>query len=85
MTDIIARAEQIARKKIQRIVKERMLWPNPNPSERLELAWDAYEEAYARFFYNLPSLTGLDVVREFLDAWEDLCNAVMSENCDEQS
>jgi hypothetical protein len=80
MTYILARAEQIVRKKITRLVKERMRWPNPNPEGELEDAWDAYEDAYARHFIGAPSLTGLCTADELAQAWERLCDAVMTEN-----
>lgn len=73
-------AERIARQKISEMVKDRMRWPNPNPEGELELAWDEYEEAYARYILCLPSLTGLSVMDEFMSAWDRLCDAVMSEN-----
>lgn len=80
--DILARAEQIARRKIAEIVRERMRWPNPNPDGELEDAWDAYEEAYERWWCGLPTPTGLDAADEYRWAWERLCDAVMKEYCE---
>lgn len=80
MTDILARAEQIVRKKITLLVKERMRWPNPNPDGELEQAWDAYDEAYERYWCRLPTPTGLDAADEYKRAWDRLCEAVMTEN-----
>jgi hypothetical protein len=80
MADILAQAEQIVRRKITRLVRERMRWPNPNPDGELEYAWDAYEDAYARHFFGAPSLTGLSTSDELAQAWEQLCDAVMKEN-----
>ena len=84
MTDILSEASRITERKIRKIVKERMKWPNPNYSEELEEVIDKYMSAYARHFFGMEpeiSPTGLpeSTWDQYKQAYDELCNAVMKE------
>jgi hypothetical protein len=65
----------------ERIARERMRWPNPNPTEELEDIWRHYEAAWARAVFNpqTPTDSGLGPADELAYWWQRYQQAVIEE------
>jgi len=61
----------------------RMLWPNSNPSEEVEKAWERWKEAYGNKLFNgnVPTIVGGDWTWNDEEAyrWEQYKKAVQRE------
>ena len=69
----------------ERIARERMRWPNPNPTDDLEEIWHHYEAAWARAVFNPGAVTGsgMSAADELAYWWDKYQQAVFDEGVEE--
>jgi hypothetical protein len=82
--DVVSNCEGVVRDKLYREAGQRMRWPNPNPEDELDEAWQDYQAAYARHVFGGDaqlSPTGLreDTSDQLAQAWERVVFATMIE------
>jgi hypothetical protein len=82
--DLDADIDSLVRDVDERIARERMRWPNPNPDEELEEIWQQYEAAWARavFCVGGPTESGLSPADELVYWWQRYQQAVIDEGND---
>ena len=79
--DLEAHIECLVRDVDDRIARQRMRWPNPNPDDELEEIWHHYEAAWARAVFQTGELTegGSDAANELAYWWQRFQEAVIDE------
>jgi hypothetical protein len=79
--DLDADLDSLVRDVDERIARQRMRWPNPNPDDELEEIWEQYEAAWARavFCASQPTESGGDPLDELAYWWQRYQRAVIDE------
>jgi hypothetical protein len=79
--DLEADLDCLVRNVDERIARQRMRWPNPNPSDELEEIWHHYEAAWARAVFNpgAPTESGASASDELAYWWQRYQQAVIDE------
>ena len=83
--DLEADIDCLVRDVDERIARERMRWPNPNPTDDLEEIWHHYEVAWARAVFNPGAVTGsgMSAADELAYWWQQYQQAVFDEGVEE--
>jgi hypothetical protein len=79
--DLDADIDSLVRDVDERIARERMRWPNPNPDEELEEIWHHYEVAWTRAVFGVggPTESGASPADELVYWWQRYQQAVIDE------
>jgi hypothetical protein len=80
-SNLDADIECLVRDVDERIARQRMRWPNPNPDDELAEIWHHYEAAWARavFFSGEPTESGASPLDELAYWWQRYQQAVIDE------
>jgi hypothetical protein len=79
--DLDADIDSLVRDVDERIARERMRWPNPNPDDELQEIWHHYEAAWVRAVFGSGESTesGLSPTDELAYWWQRYQQAVIDE------
>lgn len=79
--DLDAHIECLVRDVDNRIARQRMRWPNPNPDDELEQVWRCYEAAWAHAVFHAgePTESGASAANELAYWWQRFQQAVIDE------